>query len=37
MVESINTVLKDFTEWHNMESLEITASDPPELKEALNL
>ena len=35
MVESLKAVLKDFTEWHGMESLDIVASDPPELKEVL--
>ena len=37
MVESLKTTLLDFTEWHGMESLDIVASSPPELKEALNL
>jgi len=37
MVESLRTTLSDFTEWHGMDSPEIIASDPPELKEALNL
>ena len=37
MVESLRTTLLNFTEWHGMESLEIIASDPPELKKALTL
>lgn len=37
MVQSLKTTLLNFTEWHEMDSLEIIASDPPELKEALNL
>ncbi len=37
MVESVKTNLMNFTEWHDMKSIEIIASDPPEFKEALNL
>jgi uncharacterized protein YcaQ len=37
MVESVKAALKDFTDWHGMENLDVVASDPPELKEALNL
>ena len=35
LVEPLKAVLMDFTEWHGMESLDIVASDPPELKEVL--
>ena len=37
MVRTLRATLNDFAEWHEMESLEIITSDPPELKEALNL
>lgn len=37
IVHALRTTLNDFTEWHEMDSLEIITSDPPELKKALNL
>jgi len=35
LVQSLKETLADFTAWHGMEKLNITASDPPELREAL--
>jgi len=35
MVDSLKSTLMEFTEWHDMDNLEIIASNPPELKEAL--
>ena len=35
LVCALKAVLADFTEWHGMESLEITATEPEGLREAL--
>lgn len=35
LVHSLKETLADFTAWHGMEELKITASNPPELREAL--
>ena len=35
IVSALTAVLADFTMWHGMESLEITATEPESLREAL--
>lgn len=35
LIETIKNTLVNFSNWHGMEKIEISASDPPELQEAL--
>ncbi|MDT8382214.1 MAG: crosslink repair DNA glycosylase YcaQ family protein [Brevefilum sp.] len=35
LIDTIKNTLVSFTNWHGMETIEINASDPPELQEAL--
>ena len=35
LVSELKTCLDKFSQWHEMETLEITDADPPELLEAL--
>ena len=35
LVESLRSTLADFSAWHGAQTIEITASDPPDLRKAL--
>ena len=35
LVESLRSTLADFSAWHGAKTIEITASDPPDLRKAL--